>query len=130
MHVAPDVDAEFKILEAFDILGWAPILSLLDHTYPTLVREFHNNIVNKSGYNEEVIKSYVRGKLLTITRNTLVAHLGCSNEGPSIDLKKEFHSPNEYWDPAVAMACFDQTLDYNRTSQRSTLKASAFKPHH
>ena len=88
MHEALVVEAKFKNIEAFDILGWAPILSLSDHVYPTLVKEFYDTIVNKGGHSGEVTKSYVRGKRLIITRDTLVAYLGCDDEGPSIDLKR------------------------------------------
>ena len=90
MHEALVVEAKFKNIEAFDILGGAPILSLSDHVYPTLVKEFYDTIVNKGGHSGEVIKSYVRGTRLIITSDTLVAHLGCSDEGPGIDLKRSF----------------------------------------
>ncbi|XP_027166117.1 uncharacterized protein LOC113766090 [Coffea eugenioides] len=59
--------------------------------------------MNKGGHSREVIKSCVHGKQLTITQDTLVAYFGCNSEGPSIDLKKEFHSPDDDWDPVLVM---------------------------
>ena len=57
MHIVPEIDAVYRITEAFELLGWAPILSLPHHIYPDLVWEFYVNIDNKKGYGGEEIRA-------------------------------------------------------------------------
>ena len=49
----------YHIMEAFDLLGWAPILSLPQHIYPDLIRKFYANIINKKGHSGEEIRFFV-----------------------------------------------------------------------
>lgn len=124
MHVAPDVNAEFKLTEAFDILGWGPILTLPDHYYPQLVKEFYANVVNKSGHSGENIRSYVRGRRIEVERSTLAQLLGVRNTGPAVDLKKEFHAPDRHWEMGHAMARFQIEQEFTRSQQKATVKAN------
>ena len=62
MHITPKIDVFYRIMEVFDLLGLASILSLPRHIYPDLIREFYANIDNKKGHNGEEIKSFIRGR--------------------------------------------------------------------
>ena len=121
MHIVPDIDDVYQITEDFELLGWAPILTLSHHIYPELVREFHANIDNKKGHSGEEIRSFVRGKRLTITRVTIAQILECNNRGPVIDLKKGFTSPNKHWHPSHAMTRFGLQYQAFRSSRKEAI---------
>nr|XP_027083595.1 uncharacterized protein LOC113705889 [Coffea arabica] len=57
MHVSPLVEMMYNISETFAQLGWAPILTLPDHYYPDLVREFYANIGSKAHHSREMVES-------------------------------------------------------------------------
>ena len=96
MHLTSEIDAVYCITEAFELLEWAPILSLPHHIYPNLVREFYANIDNKKGYSGEEIRSFVRGRQFIITRVTIAQILKYNNQGSVINLKKVFILPNKH----------------------------------
>lgn len=85
-------------------------------------------MVNKPGHSGEVVKSYVRGKRIEITRATLANLLGIRNAGPSIDLKNEFLSPEQQWEMGLALARFRIEQDFTRSNQKATVKANKFEP--
>ena len=57
--MSAEVEAAFQISQAFDQLGWAPILRLSTHYYPELVHEFYANIINKAKHGGETVESFV-----------------------------------------------------------------------
>ena len=59
MHIALEIDAIYCIMKAFELLGWASILSLPHHIYLDLVQEFYTSIVTKKGHSGEEIRSFV-----------------------------------------------------------------------
>lgn len=130
LHIAPEVDAAHQITAAFAALGWAPILALPYQIVPDLVREFYANIEDKKGHSGERIETSVRGVRLEITRSTIAQTLGCSDEGPAIDLKKDFSSPDREWDPSHAMARFGVAYEEFRGSQSQTKLARSFPARH
>ena len=93
MLITPDIDI---VTETFELLGWAPIFTLPHHIYPDLVQEFYTNIDNQKGHSGVKINSFVRGRRLTITRVTIDPILEYNNQGPVIDLKNGFTSPNKH----------------------------------
>ena len=129
-HVSSEVETAFQISEAFDQLGWAPILRLPTTYYPELVREFYANIINKARHSGELVESWVRGMHISLSRRCLVAILGCRDQGPAVDLKKGFVAPNKRWDPSHAMTRFDLEYQPFRSSRKETIVASIFGVRH
>ncbi|XP_027125024.1 uncharacterized protein [Coffea arabica] len=129
-HVSTEVENAFQISEAFDQLGWAPILRLPVYYYPELVREFYANIINKAKHSGEKVESFVRGTRIVLSRQRLAAILGCRDEGPAVDLKKGFVAPNKRWDPTHAMARFGLQYQPFRSSRKETIVATVFDVRH
>ena len=86
-HLAPEVDAHYHISTAFKLLGWENILQLPKHYYPTLVREFYANVENKESHSGNLIVSWVRGKRVALTRDTLRQFVKLKDEGQDIIYK-------------------------------------------
>nr|XP_027109000.1 uncharacterized protein LOC113728837 [Coffea arabica] len=102
MHVSSKIEVVYCISEAFNQLGWAPILTLPTHYYPDLICEFYANIDNKPRHSGKMVESWVRERGIILSRECLAAILGCNNQGRVIDLKKDFVTPNRWWDPSHA----------------------------
>ena len=79
MHVSPEVEMVYRISEAFDQLGWVPILTFPTYYYPDLVREFYANIEYKARHSGEMVEFWVRGRRIVVLREHLAAILGCSD---------------------------------------------------
>mgnify|MGYP004718800293 CR=1 FL=1 len=104
------------------LLGWMPILSLPYHIYPDLVQKSYTNIANKKGNSSEEIRSFVQERQLIITRATIARILECNNQGPVIDSKKGFTSPNNHWDLSYAMTRFDIKYQPCNSSKKASLE--------
>ncbi|XP_071932873.1 uncharacterized protein [Coffea arabica] len=130
MHVNPTVEMMYNISEAFAQQGWAPILTLPNHYYPDLVREFYANIESKARHSGEIVESWVRGRRITLSCQDLAAILGCMDDGRPVDLKKEFVPPNRRWDPSLAMARFGLEYQPFRSTRKETILENVFEPRH
>ena len=64
--VSEEVDHNFGIRRAFDVLGWAPVLDLAGRYYPRLVQEFYANIENKDNGGIDRVVSHVKGPVLSL----------------------------------------------------------------
>lgn len=129
-HLAPNVDDHYKITEAFAKIGWQAILNLPRYTYPNLVREFYANVVNKEGHSGDTIETQVRGKRLKITRSNIARLLNCSNVGENVDLKKEFHTTDNDWNPAEAIQRFGTNYKDSRKSKKKVILTKDFEHRH
>lgn len=94
---------------------------------PPVGEGLYVNVVNKPGYSGEVIKSYVQGKRLEITRVTISTLLGVRNDGPPVDLKKEFYPLDKQWEVRFALVRFGKEMEYTQTKQKATIKANTFE---
>ena len=80
MHVSPEIETVYHLSEAFNQLGWAPILTLSTHYHSYLVREFYANIEYKAHHSGEMLGSWMHGRRIILLREHLVALLGYSNQ--------------------------------------------------
>ena len=89
-HLAPEVDAHYKVSAAFARLGWENILQLPRYYYPNLVREFYANVEDKPGHRANKIVSWVRGKRVIIKKEAIGKFIRVKNDGEDMKLTKEF----------------------------------------
>ncbi|XP_071927454.1 uncharacterized protein [Coffea arabica] len=129
MHISPKIEMVYRISEAFAQFGWALILTLPDHYYPDLVREFYANIESKARHSGEMVKSWVCERRIVLSHQDLAAILGCMDDGRPVDLK-EFVPPNRRWDPSLAIARFGLEYQPFRFTRKDTILANVFESCH
>ena len=87
-RVHPKIERIYELRTAFNTMGWGPILSLEGEYFPTLVREFYANMVDKEVARLSEIKSFVKGRVITITHESLLDMLGIPVDGLSYNLHR------------------------------------------
>ncbi|CAH9123183.1 unnamed protein product [Cuscuta epithymum] len=83
--VHPEIDALYRLSNAFDKLGWAVMLTLTGAYYPTLVREFYANIERKMDPFGDIV-STVKGTKITISKQRLCNLLHIPNVGRPVEM--------------------------------------------
>lgn len=115
--VAPSIDGHFHILDAFQTLGWGPILQLSGDYYPELVIEFYANIENKEEKYESTINSMVKGVEIQVTNDVIVELLGVRDDGHRFGMVRDMVPYDSTWRVAEAMR--DCGLDWANTRSDS-----------
>ncbi|CAH9067882.1 unnamed protein product, partial [Cuscuta europaea] len=86
--VDPQLNELYRISEAFDVLGWAIMLTLTGAYYPRLVREFYANIERKNDpYGD--IESTVKGTKITVSERRLCNLLNIVDVGTPFSMNSQ-----------------------------------------
>ncbi|CAH9120081.1 unnamed protein product, partial [Cuscuta europaea] len=83
--VHPEIEALYRLSDAFHKLGWAVMLTLTGAFYPTLVWEFYGNIEKKMDPFGNIV-STVKGTKITISKQQLSNLLRVPNDGHPVEM--------------------------------------------
>ncbi|XP_071928410.1 uncharacterized protein [Coffea arabica] len=125
-QLTPEVDDHYKVSTAFGQLGWANILKLSRHYYPNLVREFYANVEDKQIHSGNLIVSWVRGKRVAITRETIARFVKLKDEGADVKWTKKFKA-RDPWQVREAVSRLKGQYRERESSKKLLVYADSFK---
>lgn len=81
----PTLNVEYNFQRLLTTIGWVRILDLPKVYYPGLARQFYANLKNKGVLNTSMVRSFVNGQEIILTRAELATLLGPLDDRPVFD---------------------------------------------